>query len=116
MSSKQNELSLEQRVLKLEQEVKFYKEATGQMDKTIKVIISNMNKLIEKDKRDKQELSRWASQVEERLGKLIVQQANLGLAFDTAVELTEEQKTEIEKKVKHIKKQHKIEESKKEED
>lgn len=98
------EVTTEEEIMALKEQVAFLTEAWTSSQEAYKELLEGIARFAEKDKKDKEELSRWATETEQRIGKVIVQQVNLSLIVDTAVELTDEQKLEIQRKVESLKK------------
>lgn len=101
------ELSQAEEILALKEQVSFLMEAWEQSRKDYESILESMGKLMEKDAKDKAELSRWTHSAEDRLRKLMVQNLNMSLIINTAVPLTEDQKAEIQSKYEEMKKKSK---------
>lgn len=99
-------LTLEERMFALEERVEYMNELLEENAKSFEQLMVALNKLMESKNRENQDIAEWAEKVEERLGKLMVQQVNLSLVVDETIKITPEQMNRIQKRVEDIKKQH----------
>jgi len=109
-------LTEKQRLLLLEEQVELLMEYTENIRVTQSKIMKGLTTLIDQQSHNKKEMEKWSESVEGRLGKLMVQQVNMGIVMDTLFpmsEMTEEQLKMIQEKAEEIKK--KVDEEKREE-
>lgn len=101
------ELTMEERMENVEKNLSFFKEVIEANTRSYQELIQALGKLMETNQRNDSELSRWMDTVEERLGRIMVENVNLGLIVGEAITLTPEQRRNIDRKVLEIKKKHK---------
>ena len=98
--------TLEERMFALEENVKYMNDLLEENAKSFEQLMFALNKLMETKNKENNEIAEWAEKVEERLGKLMVQQVNLTLMVDETIKLTPEQIHRIQQRVEDIKKAH----------
>lgn len=100
-------LSVEERLLNVEENLRFFKDVVEANTNSYQELIKALNKLMETNQKNDSELSKWIDTVEERLGRVMVENVNLSLIVGEAITLTPEQRKNIDKKILDIKKKHK---------
>lgn len=101
------ELSVEERLLNVEENLRFFKNVVEANTNSYKELIQALNKLMETNQKNDSELSAWIDTVEDRLGRVMVENVNLSLIVGEAITLTPEQRKNIDKKILEIKQKHK---------
>lgn len=100
------ELTVEERLLNMEENFNYIKELLVTNNKSYEILIASLGKLMEKDRIHKDEMLEWADTVEDRIGRIMVEHVNLSLIIGETIVLTAEQRRNIENKVKALKVAH----------
>lgn len=100
-------LSTEERLLLLEKNVKYLTDLIKQNNEAYNELIEALNKMMEKSTKHDKELELWIETVEQRIGRVMVENVNLSLVVGEAITLTPEQQKNINRKIAEIKSIHK---------
>ena len=102
------ELTQEERIETLEKQVELLCQHCEEIRKFQTKIVKGLNTLIDSNKKNIKEWEEWSSSTETRLGKLIVQQLNMGIIMEVLLpmdKITKEQQEQINAKVEKLKNQ-----------